>query len=562
MFAVLLLVSVLTAVLLAVRTKNAGTDPWYLQPTIRDSYYNPNKAAVAGIISFLNSLILYGYFIPIALYVSLEIVRVIQARFIAADIHMYDPITNKAAKVKSAGLNEELGQVDTIFSDKTGTLTCNQMDFFRVSIAGVAYGIGTTEVERAAKQLGLALGGDPSPRDPKDNLLRFSSDRKAELQGSINMIDDNNNYGPDNNPYRAKGFNFYDPRLLGSNWIHEPSSQNIQFFMQILALCHTAIPDGIPEDPASMRYRAESPDEAALVVAAKQFGFYFYKRTPTMLHVRETVSPNSNPVDQVYQLLNVLEFSSARKRMSVIVRFPDGRLLLLSKGADSVMFQRVDKNKSGFVKETNKHLKDFGEVGLRTLVVAYRQLDEEEYKKWQAKYAEARATVGRERDLRTEELADEIEQGLTVVGGTGVEDKLQDGVPEAIDRFARAGIKIWVLTGDKVETAINIGYACRCVKHFSPSFYNFIVTDPFCIFIFLLRFACFLGLFLLAKLPGYLVGWLCSLLRHGMDNLLVSLEGPEAHALEERATRDNLSRDEIAEVGSLLFFCSRQINLL
>lgn len=498
MFAVLLLVSVLTAVLLAVRTKNAGTDPWYLQPTIRDSYYNPNKAAVAGIISFLNSLILYGYFIPIALYVSLEIVRVIQARFIAADIHMYDPITNKAAKVKSAGLNEELGQVDTIFSDKTGTLTCNQMDFFRVSIAGVAYGIGTTEVERAAKQLGLALGGDPSPRDPKDNLLQFSSDRKAELQGSINMMDDNNNYGPDNNPYREKGFNFYDPRLLGGNWIHEPSSQNIQFFMQILALCHTAIPDGIPEDPASMRYRAESPDEAALVVAAKQFGFYFYKRTPTMLHVRETVSPNSNPVDQVYQLLNVLEFSSARKRMSVIVRFPDGRLLLLSKGADSVMLQRVDKNKSGFVKETNKHLKDFGEVGLRTLVVAYRQLDEEEYRKWQAKYAEARATVGRERDLRTEELADEIEQGLTVVGGTGVEDKLQDGVPEAIDRFARAGIKIWVLTGDKVETAINIGYAC-------------------------------------------------SLLRHGMDNLLVSLEGPEAHALEERATRDNLSRDEIAE---------------
>jgi magnesium-transporting ATPase (P-type) len=192
MFGVLLLVSVLTAVLLAVRKKNARTDPWYLQPTIRDSYYNPNKAAVAGIISFL-----YGYFIPIALYVSLEIVRVIQAQFITADIHMYDPVTNKAAKVKSAGLNEELGQVDTIFSDKTGTLTCNQMDFFRVSIAGVAYGIGTTEVERAAKQIGLALGGGPSPRDPKDNLLQFSSDKKAELQGSINMMDHNNNYGPD-----------------------------------------------------------------------------------------------------------------------------------------------------------------------------------------------------------------------------------------------------------------------------------------------------------------------------------------------------------------------------
>ncbi|CAK9220562.1 unnamed protein product [Sphagnum troendelagicum] len=71
-------------------------------------------------------------------------------------------------------------------------------------------------------------------------------------------------------------------------------------------------------------------------------------------------------------------------------------------------------------------------------MVAYKQLDEEEYTKWQAKYAEARTTAGHERDLRTEELADEIEQGLTVAGGTGVEDKLQDGVPKAIDRFARA----------------------------------------------------------------------------------------------------------------------------
>jgi phospholipid-translocating ATPase len=144
-----------------------------------------------------------------------------------------------------------------------------------------------------------------------------------------------------------------------------------------------------------------------------------------------------------------------------------------------MMLQQVEKNKSGFLKETNKHLKDFGEVGLRTLVVAYKQSDEKQYTKWQAKYAEARATVGSEKDLHTEELGDEIEQGLTIVGGTGVEDKLKDGVPEAIDRFARAGIKIWVLAGDKVETAINIGYACRCGEHFFPSFYNFIVTDPF-----------------------------------------------------------------------------------
>lgn len=533
MFGLLLFVSILTAVLLAVRTKGAGSNQWYLLPTIGDTdyttYYNPNEDAVVGVLSFFNSLILYGYFVPIALYVSLEIVRGIQAQFIAEDLHMYDSIiTQKGARVKSAGLNEELGQVDTIFSDKTGTLTSNQMDFIRASIAGVAYGMGTTEVERAAKVLGLALGdddhgSDPShPHDPKEDYKKNSASRHSskELQNiavvadqqpeilttenNANMLvqlpDDASNgpYGPENNPYREKGFNFYDPRLLGGNWIHEPNADNIRFFFQILALCHTAIPDGNPDNPHTMHYRAESPDEAALVVAAKQFGFFFCKRTPTALYVRETPSPTAAPVEQVYQLLNVLEFTSARKRMSVIVRFPDGRLLLLSKGADSVMLQRVDRNKSGFVKETKKDLKEFGQVGLRTLVVAYKELSEDEYQRWQSKYAEVQATLGRDRELRTEEVAEEIEHGLTVVGGTGVEDKLQDGVPETIDRLARAGINIWVLTGDKVETAINIGYAC-------------------------------------------------SLLRQGMDNLLVSLDGPEAHALEERATRDNLPNNVVEE---------------
>ncbi len=517
MFGLLLFVSILTAVLLAVRTKGAGSNQWYLLPTIGDTdyaaNYNPNEDAVAGVLSFLNSLILYGYFVPIALYVSLEIVRGIQAQFIAEDLHMYDSIiTQKGARVKSAGLNEELGQVDTIFSDKTGTLTSNQMDFFRASIAGVAYGMGTTEVERAAKILGLALGdgdhgSDPShPHDPKEDYKKNSASRHSskELQNiavvadqqpeilttenNTNMLvqlpDDASNgpYGSENNPYREKGFNFYDPRLLGGNWIHEPNADNIRFFFQILALCHTAIPDGNPDNPHTMHYRAESPDEAALVVAAKQFGFFFYKRTPTALYVRETPSPTAAPVEQVYQLLNVLEFTSARKRMSVIVRFPDGRLLLLSKGADSVMLQRVDRNKSGFVKETNKDLKEFGQVGLRTLVVAYRELSEDKYQRWQSKYAEVRATLGRERELHTEEVADEIERGLTVVGGTGVEDKLQDGVPETIDRLARAGINIWVLTGDKVETAINIGYACRCVDslHTLPTFQSLFVCYLLC----------------------------------------------------------------------------------
>jgi phospholipid-translocating ATPase len=447
MFFLLLAMALLSALLLSLRSKAQGTNLWYLRPTESDPYYNPNRAAVMGIVGFLNALVLYGYLIPIALYVSLEVIRVAQALIMVQDLGMYDPDSDKRPRVKSPGLNEELGQVDTIFSDKTGTLTSNQMDFFRCTIQGVAYGKGTTEVERAAQKLGMPLG--PSPRDPPES-------RTQSIE-----TDHPDGIGPDNNPYREKGFNFYDERLLGGKWVEERNPEAIRFFFEILALCHTAIPEGSPDDPSTMRYRAESPDEEALVVAAKQFGFYFFKKTPTMMHVRESWRPNEPPKDQVYQLLDVLEFSSLRKRMSVIVRFPDGRLLLLCKGADSVILQRVDKMRSGPVEETTRHLRQFGEVGLRTLVVAYKELDEGEYQSWRKRYAEARAIIGKERELRTEDLAEEIEQGLIVVGGTGVEDKLQVGVPEAVDRLAKAGINIWVLTGDKVETAINIGYACR-----------------------------------------------------------------------------------------------------
>eukprot|EP00246_Nothoceros_aenigmaticus_P007096 TRINITY_DN20718_c0_g1_i1.p1 TRINITY_DN20718_c0_g1~~TRINITY_DN20718_c0_g1_i1.p1 ORF type:complete len:644 (-),score=97.52 TRINITY_DN20718_c0_g1_i1:654-2459(-) len=144
------------------------------------------------------------------------------------------------------------------------------------------------------------------------------------------------------------------------------------------------------------------------------------------------------------------------------------------------------------------HLRDFGEVGLRTLIVAYKELDEVEYQRWHVSYVAARAVVGREREARVEEVEDEIEKGWTVIGGTGVEDKLQVGVPETIDRLAQAGIKIWVLTGDKVETAINIGYAC-------------------------------------------------SLLRKGMEKIIVTLDTAEVRDLEDRIEQGGLSRDEATQ---------------
>ncbi|XP_073384962.1 putative phospholipid-transporting ATPase 9 isoform X3 [Physcomitrium patens] len=498
MFAILVALCITTGVTMVIQTKQEGSNAWYLQPGLSNPYFDPKNAATTGIVSSVNGLVLYGYLIPISLYVSLEVVRVLQALVMMVDIQMYDSATDKRFRIRSTSLNEELGQVDTILSDKTGTLTCNQMDFFKCSIAGVSYGKGATEVEASISRLGLSIGERVTQSCRRD-VVEHSTTSNIHYRDTDHSVASTSEIeGPTHNPYKEEGFNFYDSRILAGNWVREKGRKEIQFFFRILALCHTAIPDGTPENPASMRYRAESPDEAALVVAAKQFGFYFYNRTPTTIYLRETHEPGAEPVNVKYQILNVLEFSSVRKRMSVIVRFPDGILLLLSKGADSVILERLDPQNQGFVSETIKHLKDYSKVGLRTLLIAYKVIQEHEYQTWQVRFAEAKATLGREREIRTDEVAEEIERGLTIVGGTGVEDKLQAGVPETIHRLACAGLKIWVLTGDKVETAINIGYACR-------------------------------------------------LLRHGMENLIISLESNETFTIKENSERNHLSRDDASK---------------
>ncbi|EFJ27286.1 hypothetical protein SELMODRAFT_95836, partial [Selaginella moellendorffii] len=355
MFGILFVMSLATGLAGGLLTRFRLSRLFYFRPFEDNPYYNPRRAAIAGIIAFVNGLVLYGYLIPISLYVTLEIVRVIQALFIGQDLGMYDEETDRPAKVKSSGLNEELGQVDTILSDKTGTLTANQMDFCKCTIDGTSYGTGSTDVERASKRLGIPfLEAHAEDADTSDPVV--------------------------------KGFNFQDDRLMDGKWLKQENADRIKLFFQTLALCHTALPEGDIADPKSIQYRAESPDETALVVAAQQFGYVFYKKTPTTLYVREITGTKGETADNAYELLNVLEFSSARKRMSVIVRLPGGNIVLLSKGADSVMLDRI---------------------------------------------------------------------------------------------------KIWVLTGDKMETAINIGYAC-------------------------------------------------SLLRPGMDKLIVSLGGSSVQVLDEK----------------------------
>uniref|UniRef100_A0A2P2LI21 Phospholipid-transporting ATPase n=1 Tax=Rhizophora mucronata TaxID=61149 RepID=A0A2P2LI21_RHIMU len=167
---------------------------------------------------------------------------------------------------------------------------------------------------------------------------------------------------------------------------------------------------------------------------------------------------------------------STRKRQSVVCRYPDGRLVLYCKGADTVIYERLINGNDNLKKISREHLEQFGSAGLRTLCLAYRDLSPEIYESWNEKFIQAKSSL-REREKKLDEVAELIEKDLTLIGCTAIEDKLQEGVPTCIETLSRAGIKIWVLTGDKMETAINIAYACNLINNEMKQFIISSETD-------------------------------------------------------------------------------------
>ena len=151
--------------------------------------------------------------------------------------------------------------------------------------------------------------------------------------------------------------------------------------------------------------------------------------------------------------------------MSAIIRMPNGKIILYCKGADSVIYSRLRPGEQSQLRRlTGEHLEMFAREGLRTLCIACKELREEEYQTWNKEHDLAAAAIV-DREDKLEAVSDAIERELTLLGGTAIEDRLQDGVPDAIALLGDAGIKLWVLTGDKVETAINIGFSCNLLTN-------------------------------------------------------------------------------------------------
>jgi phospholipid-transporting ATPase len=380
-------------------SKETGSDlygfAWYIgfqTPTTLSHLYTT-------ILSFFT---LYTYVIPISLFVTIELVRLGQATYMVWDPKMKlqrenldGSVTEVPMRVNNSNLNEELGVIDYIFSDKTGTLTQNSMKMDKWFIQGITM----SEME----QPGVVF------EKIRDSSIDFKTREVMEK------------------------------------------------FMTALCVCHGVIP-AWDEKLNRMIYESQSPDESALLLAAEQNSFCLKKRTKQFMEVEIMGSLER------FEILTVIEFNSTRKRMSVVVRHK-GVIALYCKGADNIMMARMDphKNDALMIQRANDALIEFSNVGLRTLVTGYRILTDEEFEHFKKVYDEAECSLV-EREERISEASDLVETGLTMLGCTAIEDRLQDLVPETIENLLNAGIKLWLLTGDKQETAINIGISSRLIN--------------------------------------------------------------------------------------------------
>ncbi|KAG5372182.1 putative phospholipid-transporting ATPase DNF3 [Yarrowia sp. C11] len=787
------IVMVMVAFVLILSAFCTGASSIYYHSDGRHMWYL--KGLEVGVVpNLMGFIIMYNTLIPLSLYVALEIVKVFQIYFIQSDIDMYHIPSNTPCEAHTATINEELGQVSYIFTDKTGTLTENLMVFRKLSVGGRAWiheldcmleaakaanavkearnsvemsklagkaGVGDMLIHkprRSRKSLRKSMGSmklkkksiDPfdasqdrrfdhknsggikawDGRDSDDSVRKDWDDNGASGSNSrpsnVRSMGRPSNAGGrpsvvfdrtaemdhESRPRKSQGIqSIHSPRqstdelfrqvmaLPRKSMTMEPThthnseaeprlsralstrsqwkasaapmkdqenpttldllnylqtnpnseySRRAKFFLLNLALCHMCLPEGDLEE--GIEYTSASPDEVALVAAARDLGYIMSNRYNSTVTVRTFPDGlDDDPVDETYEILDVIEFTSGRKRMSVVVRMPNNELFIFCKGADNVIVDRLRnsaiahekidrisnqaadrkraeaevvlesrksmgaaasprksgveadartsfgiprpsinlgrsrdpldsiddwlykktreeedvhevastarksvqlarkrmynepqprrsmdvrqtaprasmgristgrvsfaygeerlprnmddlltrtspkknngdnfeeedaagdlsiefgiddelvKNDAYIMEKTLNHIEEFSTEGLRTLMYAHKKLGEEEYKQWKKLYDDARTSL-ENRAIKCEKVGEMIERDFELSGATAIEDKLQKGVPEAIEKLRRANIRLWMLTGDKRETAINIGYSCRLIKDYS-----------------------------------------------------------------------------------------------
>ncbi|XP_037531685.1 phospholipid-transporting ATPase IG [Nematolebias whitei] len=398
------------------QNKPGQDEPWYNEKTLKEKDTNLYLKMFTDFLSFM---VLFNFIIPVSMYVTVEMQKFLGSFFITWDKDFFDPEIKEGALVNTSDLNEELGQVEYVFTDKTGTLTQNNMEFIECCIDGFQY-----------KHRGACseLDGFCVTDGPVNKLQQKAGREKEEL------------------------------------------------FLRALCLCHTVQVkestehahihgedhldqvDGLRIDEEVLHpsqeekgFIASSPDEIALVKGAMRYGFTFLGLESKTMKIL-----NRNKVIETYELLHVLNFDPVRRRMSVIVRSRSGEISLFCKGADSSIFPRVRQEE---VERIRMHVERNATEGYRTLCVAYKRLNEEEYAQADAGLREAKLAL-QDREEKLMAVYNQLETGMSLIGATAVEDRLQEEAAETMEALQGAGMKVWVLTGDKMETAKSTCYAC------------------------------------------------------------------------------------------------------
>ncbi|XP_063979649.1 phospholipid-transporting ATPase VA isoform X1 [Diachasmimorpha longicaudata] len=460
-----------------------------------------------GMLTFWTFVIILQVMIPLSLYVTMEMAKVGQVYHIGHDTSLFDPETGRKAECRALNITEELGQIQYVFSDKTGTLTENKMIFRRCTVGGQDYGHrGEDENILACTRLkeDLLIGNARHRLQEFLILLAIcntvvvNTQPHHDLMNSSGVIEEPQKNGaamrytrlsesrsttPPPPPAPTVVPSPQEPLAISvanlPTKISRPRLLNVPTIPSLnIGLLRKHSPTGARGSPSSPNargstslnsespppiYEAESPDELALVHAAKAYDVKLIKRT-----ARSAVISLPDKSTLAFEILHVLPFDSSRKCMSIVVKHPHtDEIILYTKGADSTLLSSLtsSEEESSATVKTHQLLHSYARQGLRTLVMARRSLSTTEFETWRQRHTEAElANDNRERRIR--ESFSSLESHLTLAGATGIEDKLQQGVPEAMAALVDAGIVVWVLTGDKPETAVNIAYSA---KLFSPA---------------------------------------------------------------------------------------------